>query len=85
MLVQHLVNYSMRLKSWESPRSGPRRNSKSKQASARIRQLKKQTQQLRKRLKSNDKGSAKPSGNIPGGFVLGCTSCSASLANKFAY
>jgi Tfp pilus assembly protein FimV len=62
----------MRLKSWESPRSGRRRNDKSKQASARVRQLKKQTQQLRKRLKSNDKGSAKPSGNVPGGFVLGC-------------
>lgn len=75
----------MRLKSWESPRSGRRRNDKSKQASARVRQLKKQTQQLRKRLKSNDKGSAKPSGNVPGGFVFGCVSCSTAIAKKFAY
>jgi hypothetical protein len=85
MLEQRLVNYSMRLKSWESPRSGPRRNNKSKQASARVRQLKKKTQQLRKRLKSNDKSSAKPSGNIPGGFVLGCAPCSKAIAKKFAY
>jgi cell shape-determining protein MreC len=69
----------MRLKSWESPRSGPRRNDKSKQASARVRQLKKQTQQLRKRLKSKDNGSTKPSGNVPGGFVLGCASTAAAL------
>jgi hypothetical protein len=47
----------MRLKSWESPRSGRRRNDKSKQASARVRQLKKQTQQLRKRLKQSNNGS----------------------------
>ncbi len=85
MATQRLVNYSMRLKSWESPRSGPRRNSKSKQASARVRQLRKQTQQLRKRLKSDDKGSAKPSGNIPGGFVLGCAPYSNAIAKKFAY
>jgi hypothetical protein len=75
----------MRLKSWESPRSGPRRNDKSKQASARVRQLKKQTKLLRKRLKSDDKGSAKPSGNIPGGFVLGCSSCHTTIVKKFAY
>jgi hypothetical protein len=58
----------MRLKSWESPRSGPRRNDKSKQASARVRQLKKQTKLLRKRLKSNndDKGAARTPGTIPG-------------------
>jgi cell shape-determining protein MreC len=56
----------MRLKSWESPRSGRRRNDKSKQASARLRQLKKRNQQLRKRLKSNDNGSAKPSEKLLG-------------------
>jgi hypothetical protein len=57
----------MRLKSWESPRSGRRRNDKSKQASARVRQLKKQTKLLRKRLKSSDdKGSAQTPGIIPG-------------------
>jgi hypothetical protein len=62
---------SMRLKSWESPRSGRRRNDKSKQASARVRQLKKQTKLLRKRLKSSDdKGSAQTPGIIPG--VLFC-------------
>jgi hypothetical protein len=61
----------MRLKSWESPRSGPRRNDKSKQASARVRQLKKQTKLLRKRLKSNDdKGSARTPGTIPGVLFL---------------
>lgn len=70
---------SMRLKSWESPRSGRRRNDKSKQASARVRQLKKQTKLLRKRLKSSDdKGSAQTPGIIPGvlflvdGFKLNC-------------
>lgn len=65
----------MRLKSWESPRSGRRRNDKSKQASARLRQLKKQTQQLRKRLKSTNanttsSNTTKPSGSAPGGFDL---------------
>jgi hypothetical protein len=61
----------MRLKSWESPRSGPRRNDKSKQASARVRQLKKQTKLLRKRLKSNDnKGTAQTPGTIPGVLFL---------------
>ena len=62
----------MRLKSWESPRSGPRRNDKSKQASARVRQLKKQTKLLRKRLKSNndDKGAARTPGIIPGVLFL---------------
>jgi hypothetical protein len=61
----------MRLKSWESPRSGPRRNDKSKQASARVGQLKKQTKLLRKRLKSNDdKGTARTPGIIPGVLFL---------------
>ncbi len=47
----------MRLKSWESPRSGRQRNTKSKQASARLRQLKKRNQQLRKHLKAPDQGA----------------------------
>ncbi|MCG9891252.1 MAG: hypothetical protein MH252_09265 [Thermosynechococcaceae cyanobacterium MS004] len=71
----------MRLKSWESPRSGRRRNDKSKQASARLRQLKKRTQQLRKRLKANeqenspkrlrrDRPSSPPApGTTPGAFL----------------
>jgi hypothetical protein len=45
----------MRLKSWETPRSGPRRNSKSRQASAKLRQIKKRNQQLRNKLKANAK------------------------------
>jgi len=48
----------MRLKSWESPRSGRQRNRKSRQASARLRQLKKRNQQLRKRLKAPDQPGA---------------------------
>ncbi len=62
----------MRLKSWESPRSGPRRNDKSKQASARLRQLKKRNQQLRKRLKANgspDCAKPKAPGTYPGAFL----------------
>jgi hypothetical protein len=62
----------MRLKSWESPRSGPRRNDKSKQASARLRQLKKRNQQLRKRLKANgstDCDKPKAPGTHPGAFL----------------
>jgi hypothetical protein len=62
----------MRLKSWESPRSGPRRNDKSKQASARLRQLKKRNQQLRKRLKANgssDCDTPKAPGTHPGAFL----------------
>ncbi len=64
---------TMRLKSWESPRSGPRRNDKSKQASARLRQLKKRNQQLRKRLKGNEseKGDGpKAPGTHPGAFFM---------------
>jgi hypothetical protein len=71
IITYHPTNKTMRLKSWESPRSGPRRNNKSKQASARVRQLKKQTQQLRKRLKSSDNGNPNPSGTNPGGLFLG--------------
>jgi hypothetical protein len=41
----------VKLKSWESPRSGRRRNDKSKQASAKLRQIKKRNKQLRNRLK----------------------------------
>jgi hypothetical protein len=72
----------MRLKSWESPRSGPRRNDKSKQASARLRQLKKRNQQLRKRLKANsssDFDKSKAPGTYPGGFFV-----VAALDNKRA-
>ena len=43
----------MRLKSWESPRREGR-NDKGKGGSARQRQLKKQRQMLRKRLKEGD-------------------------------
>lgn len=53
----------MRLKSWESPRSGPQRNSKSRQASARLRQLKKRNQQLRRKLKDNSLDA--PASNAP--------------------
>lgn len=42
-----------RLKRWESPRREGR-NDKGKKSSARQRQLKKQTQMLRKKLKQND-------------------------------
>jgi hypothetical protein len=51
----------MRLKSWES-----------KQASARLRQLKKRNQQLRKRLKANgssDCDKPKAPGTYPGAFL----------------
>ena len=43
-----------RMKSWESPRRGRRRNNKSKAATARLRQLKKRNQQLRQRLRKNN-------------------------------
>jgi hypothetical protein len=49
-----------RLKSWESPRRQGR-NDKGKGGSARARQLKKQTQALRRKLKEQDKGQNKPS------------------------
>lgn len=41
----------MRLKNWESPRNMGKRNDKSKQASARLRQLKKRDKMLTKKLK----------------------------------
>ena len=44
----------MRLKRWESPRREGR-NDKGRGGSARARQLKKQAQMLRKKLKENDK------------------------------
>lgn len=43
----------MQLKSWESPRKMGR-NDKSKQASARLRQLKKQSKTWKKKLKASD-------------------------------
>lgn len=53
-----------RLKRWESPRREGR-NDKGKKSSARQRQLKKQTQMLRKKLKQNDSDS--PQNNQPRG------------------
>ncbi len=60
----------MRMKSWESPRRGRRRNDKSKRAAARIRQLKKQRQQLRKRIRTKPSQQQKTSGQPPEVFVL---------------
>ncbi|MGK7902585.1 MAG: hypothetical protein AB4352_14450 [Hormoscilla sp.] len=45
----------MQLKRWESPRR-PGRNSKGKGGAARMRQLKKQQQVLRRKLKGGDNG-----------------------------
>lgn len=47
----------MRLKSWESPRKMGR-NDKSKQASARLRQLKKQSKTWKKKLQASDQSGA---------------------------
>jgi hypothetical protein len=52
----------MRLKSWESPRKQGR-NDKGKGGSARQRQLKKQQQMLRKKLKGDEKINEKPDKN----------------------
>lgn len=60
----------MRLKRWESPRRKGR-NDKGKGASARQRQLKKQTQMLRKRLKG-EKGKGEFSPFFL--FVIDCPS-----------
>jgi hypothetical protein len=60
----------MRMKSWESPRRGRRRNHKSKPASARLRQLKKQRQQLHKKLKAHTNLQQKASGQQPEAFAL---------------
>ncbi|WP_299486966.1 hypothetical protein [Acaryochloris sp. IP29b_bin.137] len=59
----------MRMKSWESPRRGRQRNTKSKRSAARLRQLKKQRKQLRKRLQY-DKPAKNPSGITPEGFFV---------------
>lgn len=53
---------SQRLKRWESPRREGR-NDKGRGGSARARQLKKQTQMLRQRLKEGDRRSDAPSGH----------------------
>ena len=51
----------MRLKNWEKPRDKKRkRNSKGKNASARLRQLKKRDQLLRKILKEGGQGETRP-------------------------
>ncbi|BDM82608.1 hypothetical protein AM10699_54690 [Acaryochloris marina MBIC10699] len=60
----------MRMKSWESPRRGRRRNDKSKRSAARLRQLKKQRKQLRKRLQQNNQPTKNPSGITPEGFLV---------------
>ncbi len=52
----------MRLKRWESPRKQGR-NDKGKGGSARQRQLKKQQQMLRKKLKGEEKVNEKPDKN----------------------
>ncbi|KAI9134595.1 hypothetical protein [Acaryochloris sp. CCMEE 5410] len=57
------------MKSWESPRRGRRRNDKSKRSAARLRQLKKQRKQLRKRLQNN-KPAKTPSGITPEGVLV---------------
>jgi hypothetical protein len=49
---------AQRLKRWESPRRQGR-NNKGRGGSARQRQLKKQTQLLRKKLKEQDKGESR--------------------------
>lgn len=49
---------AQRLKRWESPRRQGR-NDKGRGGSARQRQLKKQTQLLRKKLKEQDKGESR--------------------------
>jgi hypothetical protein len=50
----------MQMKRWESPRREGR-NDKGKRSSARQRQLKKQTQMLRKKLKGQDPNPPNPS------------------------
>jgi hypothetical protein len=61
----------MRLKSWESPRTGPQRNSKSRQASARLKQIKKRNQRLRNKLKANSQTDSSPRpGNTSRGIFL---------------
>ncbi|UJB71966.1 hypothetical protein HRE53_11480 [Acaryochloris sp. 'Moss Beach'] len=57
------------MKSWESPRRGRRRNDKSKRSAARLRQLKKQRKQLRKRLQQN-KPAKNPSDIKSEGFLV---------------
>ncbi|MCJ8280068.1 MAG: hypothetical protein MJK14_09180 [Rivularia sp. ALOHA_DT_140] len=52
----------MRLKRWESPRKQGRKK-KGKGGSARKRQLKKQQQMLRQKLKGNDKLDNQPQNN----------------------
>ncbi|WP_347269521.1 hypothetical protein [Trichocoleus sp. FACHB-90] len=71
----------MRLKSWESPRKQGR-NDKGKGGSARARQLKKQQQMLRKKLKDqgeaeNNKKSNRGKVNFP---LFFCVTGSCTLA-----
>lgn len=55
----------MRLKRWESPRREGR-NDKGRGGSARQRQLKKQQQMLRKKLKESDKDNSKDNQSVGG-------------------
>lgn len=54
-----------RMKSWESPRRGRRRNNKSKAATARLRQLKKRNKRLRNQLRASNKSSSTHPSYIP--------------------
>ena len=56
----------MQLKRWESPRREGR-NDKGRGGSARARQLKKQAQMLRKKLKENDKAENNKNNKKQGG------------------
>jgi hypothetical protein len=56
-----------RMKSWESPRRGRRRNDRSKAAIARLRQLKKRNQRLRQKLRQQSKP---PQAHSSGGLLF---------------
>lgn len=47
-----------RMKSWESPRRGHRRNNKSKAATARLRQIKKRNKRLLNKLRSSSQSNS---------------------------
>lgn len=79
---------AQRLKRWESPRRQGR-NEKGKGGSARQRQLKKQQQMLRKKLKDNPQDSRNPKNNKEGGdissspFFVFTQSCPTSVPSIF--
>ncbi|MEG5057820.1 hypothetical protein QUB60_05455 [Microcoleus sp. A2-C5] len=68
----------MRLKSWESPRSEGR-NSKGKGGSARARQLKKQQQTLRKKLKAQNHKPKQQGKETDNSFPFFVSSCRCSI------